>query len=76
MALAQETSMASSAVDAFLSEMETGVLSFAREDRPYSIPVSFGYNSTERAFYLRLVSKPESTKRAFLTSSPKATLVV
>ena len=68
--------MTSSEIDAFLSRMETGVLSFARNGEPYAIPVSYGYDSDTRTCYLRLVSTPDSTKRAFLTDSPRATLVV
>ena len=63
-------------VDAFLGEHETGVLSLARADEPYAIPISYGYDASTGQFYLRLVSTPESEKRQFLSSSPKARLVV
>jgi nitroimidazol reductase NimA-like FMN-containing flavoprotein (pyridoxamine 5'-phosphate oxidase superfamily) len=76
MTLAEETEMTDAEVDEFLGGMETGVISFAREAHPYSIPVSFGYETDERAFYLRLVSTAGSTKRAFLDSEPHASLVV
>jgi len=68
--------MTSSEIDSFLGDRETGVLSLAREESPYSIPVSYGYDAGTRTFYLRLVSTPESDKRAFLGSSPEARLVV
>lgn len=76
MTLAEETEMSSSEIDAFLGQMETGVISFAREGEPYSIPISYGYDTDSRTFYLRLVSTPESRKHAFLVSSPAASLVV
>lgn len=76
MTLAQETEMTPSEVDAFLSDRETGVLSLARAESPYSIPISYGYDADARTFYLRLVSTPESDKRTFLGSSPEARLVV
>jgi len=52
------------------------VLSLAREDEPYAIPISYGYDTEARRFCLRLVSTPESEKRRFLASSPHARLVV
>lgn len=76
MTLAQETEMDSAEIDTFLSGHETGVLSLAREGSPYAIPISYGYDADSRAFYLRLVSTPESDKRRFLGSSPEARLVV
>lgn len=76
MALDQETEMTPSDLDEFLGNHETGVLSLARSDEPYAIPISYGYDATDRRFYLRLVSTPESEKRRFLSSSPRARLVV
>ena len=62
--------------DAFLGRHETGVLSLASGDEPYSIPVSYGYDSVDRRFFLRLVSSPDSEKRRFLDASAHARLVV
>ncbi|WP_436935112.1 pyridoxamine 5'-phosphate oxidase family protein [Halovenus marina] len=76
MALAEETEMTAAQVDDFLAERESGVLSLARDERPYAIPISYGYDSSERTFYMRLVSTPESEKREFLSSNPAARLVV
>jgi hypothetical protein len=76
MPLAQETEMTSAEIDAFLGRHETGVLSLAEGGTPYAIPVSYGYDGERRAFYVRLVSTPESEKRRFLGSSPSARLVV
>jgi len=76
MTLAQETSLSAERADAILGRHETGVLSLAQESDPYSIPVSYGYDPDSREFYLRLVSTPESEKRTYLASSPRARLVV
>jgi hypothetical protein len=76
MGLKEQTEMEPSAIDELLGDHETGVLSLARDDAPYAIPISYGYDATNRRFYLRLVSTPESDKRRFLTSSPDARLIV
>ncbi|RQG92296.1 pyridoxamine 5'-phosphate oxidase family protein [Natrarchaeobius chitinivorans] len=76
MAIDHETEMTDAMVDEFLGHHETGVLSLARTDEPYAIPISYGYASDEREFYMRLVSTPDSEKRAFLESTPRARLVV
>jgi len=76
MALDQQTEMSRAETDALLARNETGVLSLARDDEPYAIPISYGYDAEARTFYLRLVSTPESEKREFLNSSPAVRLVV
>lgn len=76
MAIDRGTEMSAEEVDAFLGSHETGVLSLARTDEPYAIPISYGYDPSARQFYLRLVSTPESEKRGFLASDPDARLVV
>ncbi|WP_226005493.1 pyridoxamine 5'-phosphate oxidase family protein [Natrinema salinisoli] len=76
MAIDQETEMTDGEIDDFLSRHETGVLSLARTDEPYAIPISYGYDDDEREFYMRMVSTPDSEKRQFLESTPQARLVV
>ncbi|CQH58710.1 FMN-binding domain protein [Halobacterium hubeiense] len=76
MALEKQTEMTQSDTDALLGRHETGVLSLARDDDPYAIPISYGYDADDRTFYLRLVSTPDSEKREFLSSNPDARLVV
>ncbi|WP_335998821.1 pyridoxamine 5'-phosphate oxidase family protein [Halorientalis halophila] len=76
MALDQQTSLSADETDRVLARHETGVLSLARDDEPYAIPISYGYDSDQRQFYLRLVSTPGSEKRQFLGSTPKVRLVV
>ncbi|GGN21902.1 pyridoxamine 5'-phosphate oxidase family protein [Halarchaeum nitratireducens] len=76
MALNTQTELSPDETDAILGRHETGVISLARDDDPYAIPISYGYDPDERTFYLRLVSSPESEKRQFLASAPAARLVV
>ncbi|MFB1066507.1 pyridoxamine 5'-phosphate oxidase family protein [Natrinema sp. H-ect4] len=76
MAIDQETEMTDVQIDDFLRRRETGVLSLARTDEPYAIPISYGYDDGEREFYMRMVSTPDSEKRQFLESAPEARLVV
>ena len=76
MALEQESEMTPAELNEFLGNHETGVLSLARDDEPYAIPISYGYDGDGETFYLRLVSTPESEKRKFLSSSPRARIVV
>ncbi len=63
------------AINDFLGRRGTAVLSLARDDTPYSIPVSYGYTPDERAFYLRLGFHPDSEKRQFVDASELARLV-
>ncbi|WP_436927685.1 pyridoxamine 5'-phosphate oxidase family protein [Halosimplex amylolyticum] len=50
--------------DAHLNNGGTGVISFSElgDDPPHSIPVSYGYDATETAFYFRLAVNPDSAK--------------
>lgn len=68
--------MTDAEVDALLSRHETGVLSLARDETPYAIPISYGFDEESRETYLRLVSTPDSEKREFLASDPQARIVV
>lgn len=76
MSLDQETTLSEQETDSILGRHETGVLSLAQEDEPYSIPISYGYDTEHRRFYFRLVSTPQSEKRRFLSSLPQARLVI
>lgn len=76
MTLDQQTELSGEETDAFLGRHETGVLSLAREDEPYAIPISYGYDADRQQFFLRLVSTPESEKRRFLASAPRTRIVV
>lgn len=76
MAIDRRTEMSDEETDAFLGSRETGVLSLARADDPYAIPISYGYDASDRQFYLRSVSTPDSEKRRFVRSGSDAQLVV
>lgn len=76
MTQAESAAMSPDAIDTFLARAETGVVSLARDGEPYAVPVSYGYDTDSRRFYLRLVSGPDSTRARFLDGSPRARLVV
>jgi hypothetical protein len=76
MPIDRRTEMSAEETATFLGRQETGVLALAREDAPYAIPISYGFDADAREFYMRLVSTPDSEKRRFLASEPKARLVV
>jgi hypothetical protein len=76
MTMNSEVEMTDAEVDAFLSRHETGVLSLARDETPYAIPISYGFDEESRDTFLRLVSTPESEKADFLASIPQARSVV
>lgn len=76
MLLDEETVLSDGEVNSFLGRHETGVISLGHEGKPYAVPISYGYDSSHRRFYLRLISNPESEKREFLKSTPHARLVV
>ncbi len=50
--------------DSFLGTGGTGVISFPRSDDgpPHSVPVSYGYDRSETAFYFRLAVGSDSDK--------------
>lgn len=58
------TSMDEEACDTFLGTGGTGVMAFSSADEapPHAVPVSYGYDTTERAFYFRLAVGAESAK--------------
>lgn len=76
MGIDRQSEMSAEETDAFLSAHETGVVSLAQQDEPYAIPISYGYNTNNRQFCLRLVSTEGSEKRKFLDSNPLARLVI
>lgn len=76
MTVEQQTVMTGAETDALLERRETGVLSLARVDEPYAVPISYGYDADVRRFCMRLVSTPDSEKRRFLSDSPEVRFVV
>ena len=51
--------------NAFLGTGGTGVLSFSttRDDPPYSLPVSYGYDADTERFHFQLAFPPDSEKK-------------
>jgi len=76
MTVEQQTAMTDAETDALLGRRETGVLSLARDDEPYAVPISYGYDASERQFVMRLVSTSGGEKERFLTDSPRVRFVV
>jgi len=67
--------MSDAEVDAALREHGTGVLSLARENDAYAVPVSFGYDGSACHFVFVGYHEP-STKTAFAETTERATLTV
>lgn len=76
MVLDQQTEMTPAETDDLIGRHETAVLALATGDDPYAIPISYGYDAEARRFYFRLVSTAESEKRRFLSSVPRARLII
>lgn len=70
------TSMDSLEITEFLEEQKIGVLSMAKSNDGYAIPVSFAYDDTGPDVYLRLGYAPDSKKRTFLEATGQASFVV
>jgi len=69
------TTMSDEQIDAFLESEGFGVLSFSG-DPPYSIPMSYGYDSADRLLYLHMSSYDGSEKRSRLDDSDAVSLAV
>ena len=63
--------MSEEEIDEFLGRGGTGVISFStpHEDPPASIPVSYGYNATDRTLYFNL-STPRDSRKDDLVDKP------
>ena len=59
-----EIQLSDSERDAFLTRAGTGVLSLSTpsDKAPHSVPVSFGYNADQSAFYFRIADLPPEEK--------------
>ena len=69
------TPMSDRDVDRLLDATGWGILSLAEDDRPYSLPVSFGYDGG--VVYLALIrDSPENTKFEFVEDGKTARLLV
>jgi len=67
--------MSDDEIDAFLDSEGYGVLAFDG-DSPYAIPMSYGYDTDERVFYLHLSAFEGSEKCGRLAESNAVSLVV
>lgn len=76
MTVEQQTVLTDTEIDAVLGRHETGVLALAREDEPYAVPISYGYDDDSGRFCMRLVATPGSDRERFLTGSPRVRFVV
>jgi nitroimidazol reductase NimA-like FMN-containing flavoprotein (pyridoxamine 5'-phosphate oxidase superfamily) len=55
-------------IHSFLTRRGHGVLSFGG-DRPYAVPISFGYDASENRCVLQLVNVEDSKKQRYLDES-------
>lgn len=67
--------MSSDEISDFLGESGHGVLSLAREDDAYSVPISFGYDG-ERLFLSLIQFGDDSEKLEYIESDGQASLTV
>lgn len=70
------TSLTDHAIKDQLSKGGTGVLSVAKNNTPYSIPVSFGYDPGSNRLFLQLGFTPDSEKHEFIRDGIDARLVM
>lgn len=68
--------MTADEIDSVLNNGGVGVISLADQDEPYSVPLSYGYDSDTRDLYVRFGFAPESDKRRFVDDGATASFVV
>jgi hypothetical protein len=66
----------SEAIEAFLDGQSTGILSLAKGDDSYAVPVSYTFDPESGDFYFRLGYAPDSRKREFVEATDRGTFVV
>ncbi|MDY6817333.1 MAG: pyridoxamine 5'-phosphate oxidase family protein [Halobacteriales archaeon] len=69
------TPMSSEDIDQLLTSQGYGIISLCNEGKPYSIPVSFGYDG-EDVYFPFLVTSPDDTKMDFITDGAITRLLV
>ncbi|WP_336364180.1 pyridoxamine 5'-phosphate oxidase family protein [Halalkalicoccus salilacus] len=62
-------------IKAFLNEQGVGVLSLARGDEAYGVPISFGYDGEDRLYFVFLGIGERSRKREFAEATERASFV-
>lgn len=75
MSSSQRTEMDALEINDFLASQRTGVLSVARDNDSYAIPVSFAYQPEEQNIYHRLGYGGRSTKRQFVDAVDRASFI-
>jgi nitroimidazol reductase NimA-like FMN-containing flavoprotein (pyridoxamine 5'-phosphate oxidase superfamily) len=68
--------MAETEQESFLNSRGHGVLSLAADNRGYGIPVSYGFDESDRRIVLEFVNGTESKKAEFAEVSTEVTLTV
>ncbi|MFC7027671.1 pyridoxamine 5'-phosphate oxidase family protein [Halomicroarcula sp. GCM10025324] len=63
-------------IEEFLKNQVTGVLSLARENDGYGVPLSYWFDEDDSSFYFRMGYAPGSQKRKFIDASQYVTFVV
>lgn len=60
----EEIQLSDSERDGFLGRVDTGVLSLSTPtgESPHSVPVSFGYDADQTAFFFRIADRPPESK--------------
>jgi hypothetical protein len=62
-------------IETFLGEQGVGVLSLAREDEAYGVPISFGYDGDDRLYFVFLGIGERSRKAEFAEATERASFV-
>lgn len=68
--------ISSKIADEFFASQSHGVLSLAKSNDGYGIPISYGYNLESKRCILQFVIESESQKQQFLETSNTVTLTV
>ena len=76
MTVPAQVAMADDAIDKFLSEHQTAILSLAYASQPYSIPVTYRFDPDSRHFYFRLVYSGHGEKQRFQSQLGEARLAL
>lgn len=76
MSQAHAVALSDEEIDSLLGTGGVGVISFADGDTPYSIPVSYGYDSEKKGLYVRFGFGPDSEKRRYIDDAVTASLVI
>jgi hypothetical protein len=64
--------MDEAAIDELLTDVGYGVLAMSRDDRPYPVPLSFGYDGEDRLYFLFVGETDEGRKLTYATAADHA----